>query len=743
MRPSASAIAGLAIVAAVAVAIRFTHVGLVYDGGTVNLVADTDPHYHVLQAERILHRAPGAPWFDPNLDWPNGAPVPWPPLFDAVLAGAAAAVHGAGAGRDEISAVAAAVPPVMGAISAIAVGALAAALLGARRRVLASLLLALLPAHGELTPVGRPDQHAMELVVAPALWLAFVVAWNDPRLRARRAATAALAVLVAVAFWTWMGSAFMLAFPALAVALLHLTGADASERARRALFLGAGGGAMLLAASLLVLGPPGALFRTAAIGLTGLHLAICAGCASFAGLLAASARWRRGPVGPTRRALEVLVALALPLAVLLGGSAQLREGALGGLVPLRAAGGWYADIAEFQPLVGSGHQPLAAELFRVLHLFGLVPLLALGAALASLRPRREETRPGPATVVGLAWMGALVLFAAARYRFTPYATLLLAPFAADAMTRLADAIARRTGRPWTRPPSIAALLVLALLPTFPQWLQPLDRLDRGVVETLDWLGHQPPRPDGREGVAAMWDYGHAVQYYARRPALGTPFGTEAGASSLTYLAWFAFATDDDVAEQILRRRRVGYVLLDDPLRLALDVRNFAPAGSPEVARIMMDWSRGSSIEPLAGLLPLVISRLAVLDGGGTPSGQAPLAGFRLLYETKERRRPLKLFGSVEGARLAVEGAVPRGKVSARVEVTTNAGRTFTFQVTSPTDATGRAILRMPYATGANGASSAGSVVVTDGRGLAEVPVPEAAVLRGLEARVPLRSGRSG
>lgn len=726
-------------VCAVALLLRFAHADRIYAGGTVRLGPDTDPHYHVLQAERILRGVPGAPWFDPNLDWPNGATVPWPPLFDGVLAAVSGVAHGADATRDQIAGVAAAIPPVLGAVSALVVAALAAVLLG-RGAWLAALLLALMPAHGEWTSVGRADQHALELVVTPALWLAFLLAWRGRGPKARWAATAALALLVAVAFWSWMGSAFILAFPAMAVALLHLAGAPEASRAARSLAIGVFAGALLLAASLLILGPPGAILRTEAIGLTGLHVAIAAGCAASAALLALAARIRIRPAGPARRALELAASLAIPLLATLGASAGLREGAVRGLVPLRAAGAWYSDIAEFLPLVGAGVQPAIVEVVRVFQLFGF-GLVALLAALPWLvRRAAGDAEARAAALVTAGWTLAAVAVAFARMRFTPYAALLVAPLAAVGLLEGARALERRSGRRWVGRVASAALVVLVFAPTLGRWLVAPPFPGGELVAALEWLGSQPERGDGREGVATLWDYGHAVQYYARRPVLASPFGTEAGASSLAYLAWFAFATDEEQASEVLRRRRVGYVMVGDPMDFALDVRGFAPPGAPDVARIEIDAVEGTSIGLRPGLLTLVLSRLAVLDGAATPAGRPPLSRFRLLFESPVGVHPFKVFGAVEGARLAVTNAMPGAIVSARVDVTTGTGRTFALTLEAAADAAGRATLRVPYATGANGTSTAGRAVVTDGAGLTTVPIPERAVLDGLEARVALQAG---
>lgn len=735
--PAHRALALALLAALAALALRLAQAGAVYQGPEVGLGPDGDPLYHALQAERLLSGAPGAPWFDPGLDWPNGALVPWPPLLDAGVALAARAIHGAGATRDEVAAVAAAVPPLLGALSVLLAGALCAALFG-RGGAVAAFLLAGLAAHGELTRVGRADQHALELALAPALWLAFARALGGAE-RRRRGATAVLALLVAVAFWAWMGSAFLLAVPVLGALLLHAVAAEEAGAAARALALGCGGGAALLAGSLVLLGPDGALGRTSAVGLTGLHVAIAAGCAAIGGLLLLARRLRPDPAAAGRRALEVAAAVLLPMALLLLGAPALRAGAASGLVALRAEGAWYADITEFAPLVGTGREPLATEAVRALVLLGLVPALAAAGAALLLRRRPPAARPSGPALMGLAWAPALLALAAARYRFLPYAAVALVGPAAVALDEGWRRLRDRLGRPRLAAAALALATGLAVAPSIPDWAAPPRRVDPDLVRLLGWLADQPPRPDGREGVAALWEAGHAVQFYGRRPVLASPFGTEAGPRSLPDLAAFIFATREEEAEAVLARRRVGYVLLGELPTLVLDVRGFAPPGAPEVVRLTTDLLEGATVEPLPGLLQLVSARLVAFDGAGSHGRIPPLGGFRLLQEAGPPQARLRLFGVVEGARLAVEGARPGAPVTAAVQVVVGRRR-FLWEARAEADAQGRARLRVPYATGANGAALTSTTLVGDGRAALEVVVAEEAVLRGLEvpAALPAR-----
>ena len=65
-----------ALVVAAALAVRLLPWAEVYGGDRVRLTGDSDAHYHVLRAERLLTHAPGAPWRDPTMNWPYGAVPP-------------------------------------------------------------------------------------------------------------------------------------------------------------------------------------------------------------------------------------------------------------------------------------------------------------------------------------------------------------------------------------------------------------------------------------------------------------------------------------------------------------------------------------------------------------------------------------------------------------------------------------------------------------------------------------------
>lgn len=719
----------LVLLALAAVGVRLLPWRQVFTDRGVRLLVDGDPQYHVLRAERILRGRTSEVWFDPNLDWPHGARVIWPPLFDAVLAGAARVLAGPDATRDEIARVAALVPPVLGAAGVVLGALLVAAAAGRGVALIAGTLLCVLPLVSHASVVGRPDQHALEVPLACAAWLGFAHAWRSAATATRGAASAAGGAAVALAFWNWMGSAIVLVPPALAVAALHFAGERSARSAARALAAIAAVALALLVPSVALLGPPGALARGDVSGIGLLHVAIVAGCGVYAGLLAAAPSPRGGEAGTLRRAGEIAAAVAVPAAAL-GGVPALRAGALQGLRALWAGDAWYATILEFRPVLGSG-EGLVRDAATALGFLGLVPALA-ALAVPSVR-RRIAEHPDERAPLGVLCLWAAILFALAlaRRRFGPYAAVPLAGVAAVAVAGWSARAAGRLGtraRGW----ATAGMAAVALAPTLAYHAGAGPPRSDPLAEALRWLGAQPPRPDGRNGVAAPWDSGHAVQFYARRPVLVSPFGTEAGPRSMEDWGALLYSTDEGRAREILDARRIGWVLLRLDLGLWRSMRRFAPPGAPDVATATRSFWRGGELAPTPEIGRLVTAQLVASDGAATLDGGPALTGFRLVYEagSDEDGDRVALFEVVPGARLEVGGVEPGARVVAAVEVLAPTGRRFDIRFEAVADREGRVAFRIPYATGPNGASSASPAAVTDGRSERPVNVPAEAVIGG-------------
>jgi hypothetical protein len=245
-------------------------------------------------------------------------------------------------------------------------------------------------------------------------------------------------------------------------------------------------------------------------------------------------------------------------------------------------------------------------------------------------------------------------------------------------------------------------------------------------------------------VLASWSDGHEIQWIARKPVLATPFGTDIDPSSIEDEAAFRLESDPAAAEDLLRRRAIGFVIVENPARAVATLRAFAP-DKPERAVEERSLEFGSRYAFHPEFFDLVGSRLYFFDGGSRSGASPGMGGFRLLAESQTPNQVLghvaqahKLFGVVPGATLAVRGAAPGADVVAALRLRSNVGRDFVWATRATADAAGVARLRVPYATGLNGTVTAGPYgVQVAGQGRVEVAVTEDQVTRGETVEVAL------
>jgi hypothetical protein len=257
---------------------------------------------------------------------------------------------------------------------------------------------------------------------------------------------------------------------------------------------------------------------------------------------------------------------------------------------------------------------------------------------------------------------------------------------------------------------------------------------------------------GREAVLTPWSHGHDLRYFSGRPVVSSPFGTEGGAGALQLDAAFHRTVSQSVAEALLAERRIGLVMLFEPLDEVVSLEAFAPPEAIEVTRPGPDPDRVDNVEVLPAFRMLVAVRLWLWDGMWgeadgrlLPEGPAAIDGFRLVGESPTISiwqqvgvSMFKLFQPVAGARVTVRGARPGASVEARTALRTNRGRAVEWRTHATAGSDGVARLRLPYAAGLNGAVRAAPWRLGDGRGASGVAPSERAVLLGEPIEVTLR-----
>ncbi len=99
-------------------------------------------------------------------------------------------------------------------------------------------------------------------------------------------------------------------------------------------------------------------------------------------------------------------------------------------------------------------------------------------------------------------------------------------------------------------------------------------------------------------------------------------------------------------------------------------------------------------------------------------------------EVQPDSEPVRFFELVAGATVKVRGGSPGRLLVARTELVAPFGGQCAWQTVRMLDARGEAVLRLPYATGANGRMLARPFAIGYGEGSAVVTLTEAQVVEG-------------
>ena len=223
--------------------------------------------------------------------------------------------------------------------------------------------------------------------------------------------------------------------------------------------------------------------------------------------------------------------------------------------------------------------------------------------------------------------------------------------------------------------------------------------DRSPPDSL----YANPRTSPEYGIVCDWNLGHYVQYYGHWPVLADNFGEHA--TDLSRLNRFFFSTKNNKAYQFLDENRVRYVLCQDLpsmyQSMILDKSMLAYVSE-------FDKQTGSIVFA-PRMFPTVLYRLVWRYGGPFIDMEnmvyyPPLDRLRLVAESRGRDETLsepkvariKLYEYVPGVRVDVTGLPLYTDVVLSTKVHTPHGRTFPYIQFFQSDADGRASLVLPY-----------------------------------------------
>lgn len=679
---------------------------------------DSDSYYHLRRIAYNLASFPGTLGHDPYLNFPRGAKAIWPETLDWLLAAVVWPFHSAGSepGYERFLAW---VPPLFGALTVFVAFRIAANYFGHREAIVASLVLAILPAHFWYSQVGFLDHHVVVALCATLLLgstMNIVRSCANPSLsRAAlfRGATF-LGLLQAASLSIWPGALLYVALSQGSVAALAMFANSHETRNRAFACLGAASVVAFVCIAPLCIGSQWPQWGPySAVVLSNFQPWWFATAAMFA--LVSRQLVGRTPDARTAHRAGAVAFIGLSLVAVSASMLPDLEASF------RDSTQWLGRTDSFQAMVGESmplfvlHGKFTTEIAnsRLSYFIYLFPVVILALAF-----QWRVAANGAPLLVFVFWALVLFGFTLLQKRFFNTYSVALAMIFGVAFVRSCELINERfrtSQRSALLMVTLASLLIVS--PCLAVYRAELTgvaqgfeggasvrnpRIEANILrrEMTTWLRQNTPptrsfvAKDGvpEYGVMARWGEGHFITYGARRPAVMGNFGDDLGKEHFLFARSF-FDASPERAEAILEELGVRYVVV----RARFESR------------------------PIAKLL---------YQSDGSRMGR-----YRLLHEIRppagRELASYKIFEFVAGAEL-VGRAPARELVKAQLEFTTNLGREARFEMVALADADGRYRLRLPYATqGAPGElRTAARYRVTVDDVVQEVAVTESDVTQG-------------
>ena len=718
--------------------------GSVFHGNMV-VFAPADAMYHVRRAYYTFVSWPDVLLFDSYVNYPDGAPIPWPPLTDFLAGTLAVLVADDDLGFETILAW---WPPLVGALGAIPIYFITREIASRGAALGAVLFYALLPISVIYGRVGNPDHHvAVAAVGATLLLLCVQLVRPDDDARRIAGLSIALGIVRAALLMTWHGS---LLYIALAESTLVVAAAFSGRHRLHAAHA---------ASALLTLGIVAPILSVFPEPLGGLYSSIAPSrlhlIAIAAVVVVAGAGWWRESGAPAERSgfarLSLLAAVGLAFGVLVLALPGPREGlepAFRFMTMTDAAG---SQTAEQFPLFAGAGKAAAQSAIELWGFFAyLIPLLPLALFAWSHVGVPHDRRY--ATLVLAAWAAFFGFLTITQRR---YGNDLSAT--ASVGFAVMGALAARGLRQRFRVSEIrsaaivlaigAALIAPPVLSLYMPWGRKsfakltVDDYRKIPPGTVGWSlyrflvmvrGATPPTSgyvsaEGvpEYGIASHANLGHAIQWVARRGTPTDPFWEYIGPQNWNRAFGLLAARDEARAVELADELSARYIVVAGGSKQGgLGERLYSSDGARRGAWPALTHFRHITEGPLGG------------------AGIHELGGRHAAREAGTHDVPYKLFEVVEGAQLEV-ASTAGSEVEASLTVTTAVGRRFVYSTRSVSGAEGIAHLRLPYSSyrpgdavhGANASSyrTRGApfwAIAIDGKRVGRIAVSESAVLGG-------------
>lgn len=685
----------LVLACLVGLLVRITNLESVFPQDGPIILGFDDSFFHARRALYTFENFPAVLEFDRYLAYPRGAAQPSPPFHDWLIAGTARLF---GDDIRTFECAAAWISPVLGAIFALSAFWIARSVAGARVGLIASWLVAVIPAGALLTSLGNCDHHGAVGLLG-SFWIAASLRELQPSGRQLALHGLLHAAIVTALMLAWSGS------------LLYVTIGEGSRlatillcRARPERYLTVAGSELLAAAvvSLWLISSAAPLGGSVTSQtLSWLHPIVLVALGVLSATLGALERFRPVENAQIRLGRAALIGLcvALPLLEI----PEIRDALAAGLAFVGKQDAWARTNPEQMPLfqvdptVG-----VQGPTTRFGYFVYTVPLLPLLVAYRGFRAK-DECRDR--WLLLLLWMVPLCVLTLSQIRYaTDFSVLAAVGFALflnEVRIQLTRRIAAR--------PAVAITTGFALIMLIPVYSYHAPRIARVIRVSMHRGDSHPfrrmsetrtlyefarmtrdatPETSGFLDETQIPEYGvlvppvdgHLFTYVARRPLPANNLGPYLDPELFEHASAFYSARRTEEALGHLEALQVRYFITAAGL---LRRNTFVGA----VHRLDDSWEPGQN-RPSTGRIRLVVAG---------PRNGSPVRFFGPPGERKPSP-PYKLFEFVEGAVLVAEAA-PNTLAIAELRLVTPLGPT-RHRASQRADESGQLRLRVAYPSAA-------------------------------------------
>lgn len=729
------------------VALRCMPWRFIFSPGGV-LFPGVDPYYHVFRARALVEHFPHLPLIDSFLAFPGGAPVPWPPGFDWLVAAPSILTGNPGI----IPAWGALLVPLLGGLAIYLTYRLGRRVFDAPTGILAALLMALMSGAINYSSLGRVDHHALVAPVELGMFLAMLASLRAGKRRDAIAWGITCGALAAFSVGSWVVTPPLYFLPVAIVLVWVLVKKGRNEPGPRAAALAIVFSAAIFSALVVLLTAdlgraPFALFYPSLFSVTLFVLAAAwvalaayrPGLSFAVPAIAVSAAVVMCLVAPT-----VMPPLARALAVVTKGNP------------------YYLDVEESMPLLSvAGMFSFDRAISFYSYLVLLWPFFFAAYAFRTFRLRQDT--PGRLLIVVLVLLGLVLMMMQQRFGEygAPALALLLAWSGVEGVRTLIE-LSAKPGfhmRAMSLGLVLAAVTAIALSPL----VKGITRLARNdpvsyqralyaIGKRLRQTTPDPigPRAEPSYGLLTSSLDANVLLLAAQRPVLVSSFATPEVVAANRRAFKILLSDNEPAAYTGLRSLKARYVVVSP---IFSHIKAMARlAGIDEKFVMQHNEMVGDDLVVSAEMLPRFIDSLHVrlFFGDGIMTRllgrvSTSLEHFRLHLESEQsvellnRSLPMiKVFEVVPGARLW--GRASAGEiVRLRLSVRTNTGRVFVYYRKTSAEPDGRFEFVVPYATQGSNAPCGplGVYRVKIGESVYQAQVSEDEVLAGKSVEVSM------